>query len=222
MIDIKNITKVYGKKSNQFKALDCISLKIDKGDFIAITGPSGSGKSTLLNILGCLDKPTSGEYFIDDKPVNTLTQKEMATIRNKKFGFIVQDFALIDKYTVYQNVILPIKYNNKNKADAKKEVNSLLTKLGILSKANEYSNNLSGGQKQRVAIARALINNPDIIFADEPTGALDQKNGLDVINLLKDINNQGKTVIIVTHDNKIAEQCNKRINIIDGKIESIT
>lgn len=220
MIEMQNIIKTYGKNSNSFNALNGINLEINKGELTAITGPSGSGKSTLLNILGCLDKATSGEYFIDNKSIKDLTTKEMAQIRNQTFGFIIQDFALIDKYTVFQNVALPARYSNKSKKEITISVEKLLKQLGIYSKINEYASNLSGGQRQRVAIARALINNPEIILADEPTGALDQKTGQEVMELLKSINKLGKTVIIVTHDMKIADQCTRKINIVDGLVES--
>lgn len=218
MITLKNICKIYGKKENQFFALKNINLTIEKGELIAITGPSGSGKSTLLNILGCLTEQSDGDYYIDNNLVSNMSIKEKALLRNKKFGFIVQDFALINKYTVLQNVLLPVKYKKGNKSRSKETAENLLKTLGINSKAKEYPTNLSGGQKQRVAIARALINNPDIILADEPTGALDQKTGTDVLSILKDINKQGKTVIIVTHDPKIADSCDRTINIVDGMI----
>lgn len=221
MIKLKNIMKTYGKKDNPCHALNGIDLQIEDGDLTAITGPSGSGKSTLLNILGCLDTATSGTYMLNGSSVNDLSPKEKSILRNTQIGFVVQDFALIDKYTVYQNVLLPIQYSKKNQKNKKETIKRMLTKLEIADKINEYPNNLSGGQKQRVAIARALINSPEIILADEPTGALDQKTGNEVMKLLKDINRQGKTVIIVTHDPKVAGQCNKNIHIIDGKIDSI-
>lgn len=219
MITLKNICKTYGKVQNEFFALKNINLTIEKGELIAITGPSGSGKSTLLNILGCLTEQSDGDYYLDNKLVSNMSIKEKALLRNEKFGFIVQDFALIDKYTVLQNVLLPVKYKKGNKSHSKETAENLLKTLGINSKIKEYPTNLSGGQKQRVAIARALINNPDIILADEPTGALDQKTGADVLSILKKINKQGKTVIIITHDPKIADSCDRTINIVDGMIQ---
>lgn len=218
MIKLENIQKSYGEGENQFLALDDINITINDGELIAITGPSGSGKSTLLNILGCLIDATEGEYYINGSSIGSMTTKEKAKLRNKTLGFIVQDFALIDTYTVYQNIILPIKYSKTSKGDIKAQAIDLMKKLGILSKMKEYPNNLSGGQKQRVAIARALINNPDIILADEPTGSLDQKTGAEVLAILKEINAKGKTVIIVTHDKKIADSCDRIINIVDGKV----
>lgn len=219
MIELNNISKVYNKsKSNEVKVLQNIDLKIEKSSMLAIMGPSGSGKSTLLNILGCLDIPSTGTYKLYDKELQSLNRRKLATIRNENFGFVVQDFALIEDYTVMKNVEIPILYS-KNKTNKKERVLSMLDMLGMKDKSSEHAYNLSGGQRQRVAIARALINNPDIILADEPTGALDQRTGQQVLDIFKTIHQeQKKTILIVTHDDKIAKQCDGIINIVDGKV----
>lgn len=219
MIELKDISKVYNKsKPNEVNALQNINLKIEAGSMLAIMGPSGSGKSTLLNILGCLDVPTAGTYKLYDQEIQSLSQGKLAAVRNQHFGFVVQDFALIEEYTVMKNVEIPLHYS-KNKVNKKERILTLLDMLGMKEKASEYAYNLSGGQRQRVAIARALINNPDIILADEPTGALDQKTGEQVLSIFKRIHKeQNKTVLIVTHDDKIAKQCEGIVNLVDGKI----
>lgn len=219
MIELKNISKVYNKsKSNEVNALQNIDLKIEVGSMLAIMGPSGSGKSTLLNILGCLDVATTGTYNLNGQELQSLSHGKLAAVRNQHFGFVVQDFALIEDYTVMKNIEIPLHYS-KNKANKKEKTLALLDMLGMKEKASECVYNLSGGQRQRVAIARVLINNPDIILADEPTGALDQKTGEQVLAIFKKIHKeQNKTVLIVTHDEKIAKQCEGIINIVDGKI----
>lgn len=219
MIELKNISKVYNKsKSNEVNALQNIDLKIEAGSMLAIMGPSGSGKSTLLNILGCLDVASAGTYKLNGQELQSLSRGKLAAVRNQHFGFVVQDFALIEDYTVMKNVEIPLHYS-KNRVNKKEKTLALLDMLGMKEKASEYVYNLSGGQRQRVAIARALINNPDIILADEPTGALDQKTGEQVLAIFKKIHKeQNKTVLIVTHDEKIAKQCEGIINIVDGKI----
>ncbi|NUC19677.1 ABC transporter ATP-binding protein [Bacillus mycoides] len=219
MIELNNISKVYNKsKSNEVKVLQNIDLKIEKSSMLAIMGPSGSGKSTLLNILGCLDIPSTGTYKLYDQELQSLNRRKLATIRNEHFGFVVQDFALIEDYTVMKNVEIPILYS-KDKTNKKERVLSMLDMLDMKEKLSEYAYNLSGGQRQRVAIARALINNPDIILADEPTGALDQRTGQQVLDIFKKIHQeQKKTILIVTHDDRVAKQCDGIINIVDGKI----
>lgn len=220
-ISLKNISKSFGKGENITWALKDINLNIEKGDFISIVGPSGSGKSTLLNIIGCLDIMTKGTYLLEDKDITFLKSKEIASIRNKKIGFVVQHFALLNDYTVYDNILIPIDYNKEKVSNKKQKVIEVLRSLGIEDKFSKYPSNLSGGQCQRVAIARALINNPDIILADEPTGALDTKTGKEVIDIFKKLNDEGKTVIIVTHNMDIAKQTNKTISIVDGLVEKI-
>jgi putative ABC transport system ATP-binding protein len=217
---MKSITRFYGKNENRVNALRSINLSINAGELVAIIGPSGSGKTTLLNILGCLDSPNSGEYIIDKTDTSKLKPRELANIRNKKFGFIVQNFALLDDYTVYENIKIPLDYSNTKIKNKKQKIKEILKKLGIEDKLNKYPTELSGGQCQRVSIARALINNPEIILADEPTGALDREMGQQVIDIFKEINKENKTIIIVTHDANIAAQCDRIITIEDGSIKS--
>lgn len=217
LIELINIKKVYGKNDYAVCALNGISLTINKGDMIAIMGTSGSGKSTLLNILGCLDKSTEGEYILNGRNITSYNNNELASIRNNNFGFVVQYFALIDDYSVLENVIIPLEYSKINKKQKKEKVIKLLERLGLENKINRLPKELSGGQNQRVALARALINNPEIILADEPTGALDKKTSQEILSILKKLNEEGKTIIIVTHDENIAKQCHKIIKIEDGE-----
>lgn len=215
MIELKNISKEYTK---QMVALKNIDLKIEEGEFAAIIGPSGAGKTTLMNILGCLDKQTEGEFWLDGENISKYSDKQKARLRNEKFGFVVQDFGLISGLTVYKNIRIPLLYT-KNKANKKREnIEKILERLKIFDKMDENVNNLSGGQRQRVAIARALVNSPNIILADEPTGALDQETGKEVMDIFDELNKQGKTVIIVTHDMNVANRCKRIIRVIDGKI----
>lgn len=218
LIKLVNIKKIYGKNDSAFCALDGISTTINKGDMIAIMGTSGSGKSTLLNIIGCLDKSTDGEYILNDKNINCYSNNELALLRNKTFGFIVQYFALIDDYSVLENVIIPLEYSKASKKEKRETVVEFLKVLGIEDKIDRLPRELSGGQNQRVAIARAIVNNPEIILADEPTGALDRKTSQEIMSILKKLNEIGKTIIIVTHDENIANQCNRILKIEDGKI----
>lgn len=228
MIEINNVNKSYGRDNAKTTAIRNVSLNIENGEMIAIMGPSGSGKTTLLNILGCLDVPTEGDYFLNKVKVKTLNKEELAQIRNQKIGFIFQQFALISDYTTLENVEMPLYYGNlfntrQNKLShksIKKKAMIGLSSLNMSEHAKKYPSQLSGGQQQRIAIARALINNPDIIIADEPTGSLDQKNGIEVMNILKEINDKGKMVIIVTHDENIASYCKRKITITDGSITS--
>lgn len=219
IINLKDISKDYGKGDGLTKALKNINLKIEKGDMVAILGKSGSGKSTLLNILACMDIPTTGEFFLENSKVNFHNYKETAKIRNKKIGLVFQSFNLISDITVEENIMLPINYSKDKKKFQKNILNTLLLELNIEKLKNKVADNLSGGEKQRVAIARALINNPDIILADEPTGALDETHSKMVINILKRINDQGHTVIIVTHDNQIANECKRTIVLEDGLVK---
>lgn len=220
LIEIKSLNKTFGKNNSKTIALKDVNLKINKGELVAIVGTSGSGKSTLLNIIGTLDSPSSGEYLLNSKNISNLTQKELAKIRNMTFGFVVQYFALINDYTVSENIEIPLEYSKVKSNEREKRISEVLKKLGILDKAKKKPKELSGGQQQRVAIARALINNPDVILADEPTGALDSKTSQQVIDILKELNKEGKTVIIVTHDNKIAMQCQRVLTIEDGSIKT--
>ena len=219
IIELRNIGKMYNEKKAGVTALKNVNLVIEKGDFIAIMGPSGSGKSTLLNIIGCMDIPTQGEYYLDGKLVSELKNSELSKIRNRKLSFIFQNFALMKDYNVYDNVELPLMYRDMSNKEKRNKVLSYLRKLGIEDKVKSKPMELSGGQQQRVAIARALVSDADIILADEPTGALDSKNGRELMELITEINKQGKTVIIVTHDENIASYCDKKIIIEDGKIK---
>lgn len=219
IIKLEKIEKVFGENDSVTKALACIDLDIKKGEMIAIVGTSGSGKSTLLNVIGTLDKQTSGKYYLDGKDISEFNEKELAKLRNKTFGFVVQHFALVKEFTVYENVEIPLSYNKSiKKKDITSKIEDILMKLDIREKIKNKPSELSGGQCQRVAIARALVNDADIILADEPTGALDKKTGKEVLNILKSLNKEGKTVIIVTHDEDIANECQRIIKIEDGLI----
>ena len=220
MIELNSLIKTYGVNEASVQALNGISINIKKGEMIAITGPSGSGNSTLLNILGLIDKQTDGQYILNSINTKDLTEKEIAKCRNTTFGFIVQDFALIEEYTVLQNVELPLIYSNKklNKNERKLMVKRVLESVGLSEKIHSYSYALSGGQRQRVAIARAIVNNPDIILADEPTGALDSKTSIEIMNIFCNLNKEGKTIILITHDKNIASYCSRIIEIKDGSI----
>ena len=219
MISIEHVCKTYGKKDASVEALKDITLNIPDSGMTAIMGPSGSGKSTLLNMIGCLDSPSSGSIKIDGKDISQVSVKEKAKLRNKFFGFVMQDFALIPDYTVIQNIEVPLVYAGKKGKERKVLVENILSKVGLLEKRNTEVQYLSGGQKQRIAIARALVNDPKIILADEPTGALDLKTGQEVMNLFLKMKQMGKTVIIVTHSKEVAAQCDNVINIIDGKVD---
>lgn len=218
LIKLNNISKVYGEKDNKFYALKDVNVTINSGELIAIIGPSGSGKSTLLNIIGTLDTYTNGEYILKKENIGGLNGRKLAKYRNSTFGFVVQHFALINEYSVYKNIEVPLKYANISKKTRKERINSVLKTLELEDKSSKYPTQLSGGQCQRVAIARALVNNPDIILADEPTGALDSKTGSVVMDIFRNMNKEGKTVIIITHDENIAKQCNRVIKIIDGQL----
>ncbi len=220
MIELKSITKSYYKgTSAQIVALRNISLKIDDGEMLAIIGASGSGKTTLLNILGCLDLPDSGEYLLDGDLVNKLSKNRLCQIRNERIGFVLQDFGLMLDRSIYKNLSYPMIFNSSIKSNEIKERSKrALEAVGLSSRVNSRCVELSGGQKQRVAIARAIVNKPSMILADEPTGALDTKTSAEIMELFKTLNKQGSTVIIVTHDPKVAEQCDRVIEISDGEI----
>lgn len=217
-IILKNIIKKFGKDNTSFSALSNISLKIEDGEMVAIMGPSGSGKSTLLNILGCIDQVTSGEYYFNGENVENLSPVELAEFRNKKVGFVFQYFALLNDYTIYENIELPLIKRKLSKKERKKIIEVYLNKFGIIEQKNKRPQEISGGQQQRVAIIRALVTNPSYILADEPTGALDKKNGDSIMHILKELKKDGKTIIIVTHDSNIANFCDRIITIEDGKI----
>lgn len=217
LIKIDNLVKIYGKDEGKVHALKGISLSINEGELVAIVGASGSGKSTLLNIIGCIDKATSGEYYLDGQNVGILKDRQLAKSRNNLIGFVLQYFGLVNTYSVYENVELPLIYGKiKNR---KEKIISIMKKLNIEEKKDKLPSELSGGQNQRVAIARALVNNPKLILADEPTGALDKRNSQEVMKILLELNKEGKTVIIVTHDENISKQCDRIIRIEDGHIK---
>lgn len=219
MIRLNKISKIYNKgKSNAFQALTDINIEIADGELVAIIGTSGAGKSTLLHILACIDSYESGEYYIDDTLVKNCSEKKLAQIRNKKIGMVMQDFALVDDFSALQNVMLPLDFSKSKVSEKKEECLKALQAVGMEKFAHHQANKLSGGQKQRVAIARAIVNEPSIILADEPTGALDSKTSVEIMELFKSLNAAGRTVIIVTHDMKIAQQCKRVIRIEDGKI----
>lgn len=215
MIQLKNVSKTYGISGQKpVYAVREANLVIKNGEFVAIMGPSGSGKSTLLNIMGMLDKSTDGAYYFDNKEVNSLGEDEMAAIRNKKIGFVFQKFHLLPKTTALENVELPLLYSDKR--NIRKLAFEALQKVGLSNRAAHHANELSGGQQQRVAIARALVNEPDIIFADEPTGNLDQDSGQEIMKILKTLNEAGKTIVVITHDPSVAAFSKRTIHIHDG------
>ena len=217
ILKLKNIGKIYNKgKQNACVALKGVDLSIERGDLIAIIGESGSGKSTLMHILGCLDEPTSGELLFDGKRVNFKSTRKLADYRNKKIGFVLQDFGLILNETALENVCVPLLFSKTPLSKMKIRARSSLTLMGIGKLSGKRANQLSGGQKQRVAIARALVNDPEIILADEPTGALDSKTSAEIVDVLLELNAKGKTVIIVTHDPKIVRLCRRIVTISDG------
>lgn len=220
LIQLVDINKKHFLGDNILHILVNINLEIQKGEFTAIVGPSGSGKSTLMNILGCLDRPTSGEYFLNGKNVATLTDDELASVRNRQVGFVFQSFNLLPRISAQENVALPLIYaGGINEKERLERAAELLDMVGLSDRMGHRPNELSGGQKQRVAIARALINNPSIIMADEPTGNLDSKSSVEIMQIFKDLNEQqGKTVIIVTHDQEIAERAKRVITVRDGVI----
>ena len=218
LIKLVKVYKIYNPGESEVHALDGISLKINKGEFIAIIGKSGSGKSTLMNILGCLDIPTSGTYLLKDKNISEANDKYLSEIRNKEIGFIFQGFNLIPSLDSLENVELPLIYRGILKKERRKLAREALIKVGLESRLHHKPSQMSGGQQQRVAIARAIASSPSIILADEPTGNLDSKSGDDIIRILTELNELGKTVILITHDNKIAEKSKRVIRIMDGKI----
>ena len=220
IIKTENLTKDYETGTQVVSALKGINLSVEKGEFLSIMGPSGSGKTTLMNIIGCLDSPTNGSYYLNDKSVSKLDDDELAKIRNEEIGFVFQSFHLLARNTAFDNVMLPLKYAGLSKEEATKKSNNVLDLVGLSSRSKHTPAELSGGQQQRVAIARALVNEPSILFADEPTGNLDSKTGQDVMKIFKDLNKNGQTIILITHEDSIAKQSNRIITIMDGLIKS--
>lgn len=218
VISMSDIWKVYKEGAQEVTALQKINLEINKGEYVAVTGSSGSGKSTLLHILGCLDSPTKGEYRLDGKRLEELKEKELPRIRNKKIGFVFQFFNLLPRMNALQNVEIPLFYAREKKEIRLEKAYKALTKVNMQRRGQHLPNELSGGEKQRVAIARSLVNNPEIILADEPTGNLDSKTGQNILDIFDSLNSEGKTVIIVTHDLRIAERTKKVVTLQDGMI----
>ena len=220
IIETQNLVKTFQVGSEEVQALKGVNLSVNKGEFLSIMGPSGSGKTTLMNIIGCLDTPSSGKYYLNNKLVNELDDDDLAMIRNKEIGFVFQSFHLLARNSALNNVMLPLKYAGIKESDAYQRAKEVLEKVGLLNRVNHSPSELSGGQQQRVAIARALVNKPSIIFADEPTGNLDSQTGNDVMKLFQELNDQGQTIILITHEEDIAMQSKRIITIKDGLIES--
>lgn len=223
MICLKDIVKTYNKgKSNAYEALHGISMEIEDGEMAAIIGTSGAGKSTLLHILACIDRYDSGEYTIDDAEVRHLSERRMAQLRNEKIGMVMQDFALVEGFTALDNVMIPLDFaarmHREKRKERKERARTMLELVGMAEYAGKQVNNLSGGQKQRVAIARAIANDPAVILADEPTGALDSVTTREIMKVFRDLNEQGRTIMIVTHDPAVAEECGRVIRMEDGRI----
>jgi len=218
-LKLENIHKNYEMGDSTVRALNGVDLEIKQGDFVAIIGPSGSGKSTMMNMVGALDLATQGNIYLDGINIEHLHESKLAQIRGKKIGFIFQQFNLIPTLTALENVMLPMLFQEVKKTEREKRAKELLEKVGLTNRMNHLPAELSGGQRQRVAIARALANNPEIILADEPTGNLDSKTGKEILQMFIELNNQGKTIIIVTHDNEIAKKAKKIIRLKDGRIE---
>lgn len=218
LVELKDIYKIYHVGDSDVYALGGISLTIDKGEFVAIVGSSGSGKSTCMNIIGCLDVPTRGTYKLNGKNISNYTDDELADVRNKMLGFIFQQYNLIPKLTVIENVQLPLLYGGYSEKEQRKRAIAALEKVGLASKAKNLPAQLSGGQQQRVSIARALAGDPSVILADEPTGALDSKTGRDVMKFLQQLNREGNTIILITHDNSIAARASRIVRVTDGHI----
>ena len=219
LIELRDVYKIYSEGlESEVRALDGVSLEIDRGEFVAIVGQSGSGKSTMMNVLGCLDIPTRGEYFLNGTDVRELTDKELSRIRNKEIGFIFQQYNLIQDLTVLENVELPLIYQGINIDDRRDMALAALEKVGLSGRIKHRPTQMSGGQQQRVAIARAIAARPAIVMADEPTGALDSRTGLEVLEFLQKLNREGTTVILITHDNGIAATARRCVRLTDGKI----
>jgi len=218
MIKLVDVSKLYQTGSVTLAALDKVNLEIKDGEMVAVIGPSGSGKSTLMNMIGCLDTPTEGKYFLDGKEVSRLNDNDLSDIRNKKVGFVFQSFNLLPRLNAFENVELPLIYRGMKLPERQERVVRALSMVGLADRMNHKPSELSGGQQQRVAIARALVGEPSIILADEPTGALDSRSGAEVMEIIRELNEKGKTVILITHDNMIAQKAKRLIRLQDGRI----
>ena len=222
LIKVKDLCKIYNPGENEVRALDHVNLEIQKGEFVAIIGQSGSGKSTFMNMLGCLDVPTSGEYYLNGTDVSTMKDNELSVVRNREIGFIFQGFNLIANLTAIENVELPLIYRGIDRKTRRNLAIESLKMVGLEKRLHHKPNEMSGGQQQRVAIARAIAAKPPVILADEPTGNLDSSSSREILGILKDMHKTGKTIILITHDNGIADQAKRVVRIMDGKIESDT
>lgn len=220
LIEAKGLSKKYKMGQEVIQALVSVDITVAKGEYVAFMGPSGSGKSTLMNLVGALDSPTSGQYILNGKDVSQMSESDLATVRNKEIGFVFQTFNLLPRYSSLENVALPLIYAGFNKSDRLERARQVLTDVGLGDRVDHKPNELSGGQRQRVAIARALVNHPSIILADEPTGNLDSKTSYDIMALFKELNEKGNTIIMVTHEEDIAEYARRIVRLRDGKIES--
>ncbi len=220
IISVHNLKKIYHMGSTIVKALNGVDLDVFKNEYVALMGPSGSGKSTLMNLIGCLDTPTSGDYFLNGINVSTMDDADLAAIRNKEIGFVFQTFNLLPRLTALDNVALPLVYAGKSKAERIEKAAQVLESVGLADRMHHKPNELSGGQRQRVAVARALVNDPSIILADEPTGNLDSKTSYEIIGLFEEIHNAGNTIVLVTHEPDIAEHAHRIVKLRDGVVES--
>ena len=222
MIDIQDLCKVYEVGGERVRALDHATLHIYPKEFVSIIGPSGSGKSTLMNIIGCLDTADAGTYRLDGQPIEAYSEKELATIRNRKIGFVFQSFNLIPKMTAEENVELPLIYQRVPRAERVGRVKAALERVQLANRAKHLPTELSGGQQQRVAIARAIVTDPKLILADEPTGALDSKTSREIIDIFHELHRQGNTIVLITHDSSVAKQASRSVHILDGQITEVT
>lgn len=221
MIRISELCKTYTIGDEEVHALDHANLRVAQGEFVGIIGPSGSGKSTLMNIIGCLDTADSGEYLLDGTPIEDYSENELARIRNRKIGFVFQSFNLIPKLTAEENVELPLIYQGVKKAERAERARAALRRVDLEKRANHFPTELSGGQQQRVAIARAIVTRPSLILADEPTGNLDSKTTIEIMDIFHELHNQGNTIVLITHDNSVAAQSQRQIHILDGKLTEV-
>ncbi len=221
MIELKKVTKIYRIGSEAVHALDHADMHIEQGEFVSIIGPSGSGKSTLMNIIGCLDLADSGTYELEGIPIEDYSENELAKVRNKKIGFVFQNFNLIPKLTAWENVELPLIYQGLKKPERSERVEKALERVGLTNRAHHYPTELSGGQQQRVAIARAIATEPSLILADEPTGNLDSKTTIEIMEIFHELHEQGNTIVLITHDDSVADQAVRKIHIMDGRVTEV-